>query len=84
MFVKPRSGVKVRRPVAPFTHVPEEGMEVPVESYWIRRVQDGDLEVVAPAPAGVQELVAVYGGQPPRVTAAADTSPIALPAEFTR
>jgi hypothetical protein len=49
MFVKPKpGGPKVRRPDPPFTHVPPEGMEVPEESYWVRRVMDGDLVVVEP------------------------------------
>lgn len=61
MFVKPKAGVKVRRPVAPFTHVPDEGMEVPEESYWIRRVQDGDLELAAP-PAPSAPIVPEYHG----------------------
>lgn len=59
MFVKPKpGGPKVRRPVAPYTHVPDEGMEVPEESYWIRRVQDGDLERMdTPAQAPSEEEI---------------------------
>lgn len=44
LFVRPLpGGAKVRRPQAPFTHVPAEGMHVPAESYWLRRIADGDL-----------------------------------------
>jgi len=46
MRVKPRKGVKVRDPVS-LRHVPEEGADVPEgDSYWQRRLLDGDLVLV--------------------------------------
>lgn len=29
-------------------HVPEKGIKVKQNSYWLRRVKDGDLEIVEP------------------------------------
>lgn len=49
IFVKPRAGVKVRYPDPPYVHLPAEGAEVPESSYWVRRLQDGDVEQAAPA-----------------------------------
>lgn len=43
MFVKPRKGVKVRDPESK-RHLPEEGAEVPENSYWMRRLLDGDVQ----------------------------------------
>jgi hypothetical protein len=48
MFVIPKPGVRVRRPVPPYAHVPVEGLEVPEESYWLRKVSDGDLLIGQP------------------------------------
>lgn len=45
MFVKPAPGLKVRDPVTK-QHLPESGTEVPEDSYWIRRIADGDVVVV--------------------------------------
>lgn len=46
MFVKPAPGLKVRDP-ASRQHIPETGREVPdSDSYWVRRVIDGDVIVV--------------------------------------
>lgn len=43
MTVKPREGVKVRDPLSK-RHIPESGIEVPdSDSYWHRRLQDGDV-----------------------------------------
>lgn len=54
MFVKPKPGLKVREPNPPYAHIPEEGKEVPADSYWMRRVRDGDVIQVEPpvTPAG--------------------------------
>lgn len=51
MFVKPAPGLKVRDPKSKL-HIPEAGAEVPeTDSYWVRRVQDGDVVVVeTPSP----------------------------------
>lgn len=49
MYVKPVEGRQVRDPLTRQV-VPPEGRAVPRESYWVRRVNDGDL-VEASAPA---------------------------------
>lgn len=51
LLVRPRPGVKVRRPEPPYHHLPDEPMEVPETPYWVRRVSDGDLLLVVAAPA---------------------------------
>lgn len=49
MLVKPREGVKVRDPVSKL-HIPEAGIEVPnTDTYWARRLADGDVVEVKPA-----------------------------------
>ncbi len=40
-FIKPAAGLKVRDPKG--GHLPAEGTEVTLDSYWIRRIQDGDV-----------------------------------------
>lgn len=48
MFVKPAPGLKVRDPQSK-RHLPEEGAEVPdSDSYWVRRLIDGDVVKAAP------------------------------------
>ncbi|CFR03610.1 DUF2635 domain-containing protein [Yersinia kristensenii] len=42
MFVKPTAGRAVRDPVKG-TFLPESGTEVPDNSFWHRRIQDGDV-----------------------------------------
>lgn len=49
MFVKPKSGVQVRCPTLPYAPLPAEGAEVGDDTYWHRRLADGDVEVVQPA-----------------------------------
>lgn len=47
MFVKPAPGKKIRDPRDPRrAYLPESGREVPEETYWIRRLVDGDILVV--------------------------------------
>lgn len=49
MFVKPAPGKRVRDPQSR-QHIPAEGMEVSAtDTYWVRRLQDGDVVVVKPA-----------------------------------
>ncbi len=48
MFVRPAPGKKVRDPRTKL-HIPEAGIEVPEDTYWTRRLLDGDVIVVAPA-----------------------------------
>jgi hypothetical protein len=46
MFVKPKSGLLILDPSSRAV-LPEEGQEVSsADSYWVRRVRDGDVEVV--------------------------------------
>lgn len=42
MFVKPKPGLKVRDPKS-LLHIPDSGAEVPEDSYWTRRLADGDV-----------------------------------------
>ncbi|MBK5075091.1 DUF2635 domain-containing protein [Budviciaceae bacterium CWB-B4] len=43
MFVKPNAGRLVRDPVKG-TFLPETGEEVPDNSFWRRRLKDGDVQ----------------------------------------
>jgi hypothetical protein len=45
MRVKPAPGLKVRCPLTKHP-LPDEGMEVPCNTYWIRRLAAGDVLVV--------------------------------------
>lgn len=47
MRVRPRSGLLIRDPANPATPLPVRGAEVPKTSYWLRRVQRGDVELVS-------------------------------------
>lgn len=47
MFVKPKSGLKVRDPDRK-DYLPEVGREVPPSLYWTRRVRDKDVVVSSP------------------------------------
>ncbi len=49
MLVKP-NGVQVRDPLTK-TPLPPEGAEVPKDTYWLRRLQDGDVSDVKPVTA---------------------------------
>lgn len=49
MIIRPREGLKVRDPVSR-RHIPESGIEVPdTDTYWTRRLMDGDVVLVTPA-----------------------------------
>lgn len=51
MFIKPRAGIKVRDPVSKL-HIPETGVEVSdTDTYWARRLADGDVIEVKPITA---------------------------------
>lgn len=50
MFVKPKSGLKVRDPVTK-GFLPEAGAQVPPSLYWTRRVRDGDVIECSPPAA---------------------------------
>lgn len=46
ILVRPAEGRRVRYPADPRRVLPAEGAEVPAESYWLRRLADGDIELV--------------------------------------
>ncbi len=46
IFIKPRDGVKVRDPLTG-EHLPEAGAEKPRGRYWLRRLNDGDVQIVS-------------------------------------
>ncbi|SOD42330.1 Protein of unknown function [Nitrosovibrio sp. Nv4] len=43
-FIKPAPGLLVRMPNG--NVLPAEGAEVEMNSYWLRRLEDGDIDVV--------------------------------------
>lgn len=44
MRVKPKEGLVIRFPVKPYRKLPPEGAQVPDgDTYWMRRLQDGDV-----------------------------------------
>ncbi|HGY5200608.1 TPA: DUF2635 domain-containing protein [Raoultella ornithinolytica] len=45
MFVKPKDGLSVRCPVRGEA-LPTEGAEVPDNTFWRRRLKDGDVSLV--------------------------------------
>ncbi|HEC2616923.1 TPA: DUF2635 domain-containing protein [Raoultella ornithinolytica] len=45
MFVKPKDGLSVRCPVRGEA-LPAEGTEVPDNTFWRRRLKDGDVSLV--------------------------------------
>lgn len=48
MFVKPKDGLRVRDPVKG-SALPENGADVPDNTFWRRRISDGDVSVVKPS-----------------------------------
>lgn len=51
MFVKPAPGLKIRDPRSRL-HIPELGVEVSeVDTYWARRLADGDVVEAKPTSA---------------------------------
>lgn len=49
MFVKPKAGLKIARPDTR-TVLKDEGEEVPANTFWRRRLIDGDVLLVSEAP----------------------------------
>lgn len=49
--IKPAPGLKIRKPAYPFPHLAQDGEEVTLDSFWVRRLQTGDVIEVKPAPA---------------------------------
>lgn len=53
MFIKPAPGLKVRDPITKL-HLPEAGITVSeTDTYWVRRLRDGDVVEVKPAVAPI-------------------------------
>jgi hypothetical protein len=53
LFVTPAPGLKVRDPKSGL-HLSADGQRVPRDSYWLRRLADGDV-IEATAPAAAKE-----------------------------
>lgn len=47
VFLKPNEGIKVRDPHTG-NYLPEDGAEVELNTYWQRRLNDGDIVEVKP------------------------------------
>ena len=43
MFVVPAAGLKIRYPDRPYNILPAEGADVPVSSFWLRRLKEGSI-----------------------------------------
>lgn len=44
LFVKPAPGLRVRNPERNGELLPADGASVPRNSYWLRRLRDGDVQ----------------------------------------
>lgn len=53
-ILKPTNGATVRDPDT-FEKLPQEGAEKPLESYWLRRIQCGDVVLVEPETSGTKQ-----------------------------
>jgi len=62
VFLKPAPGKVVRKPVG--GHLSNEGEWVNQESYWLRRISDGDVVEVTTAPAEEAEAAAAAAIKP--------------------
>lgn len=57
MFVKPKEGVNVRDPITKL-HIPASGAEVPENTYWVRRVESGDvIRTDSPHAAAAERII---------------------------
>ena len=54
MKVKPAEGLKIRDPLSK-NFIPDEGKEVPENTYWVRRVAYGDVVVVIDTPKELEQ-----------------------------
>ncbi|MFM9902138.1 MAG: DUF2635 domain-containing protein [Polaromonas sp.] len=52
IFIKPATGLLVRKPVN--GHLKADGEEVNAESYWLRRIADGDVTELPLPSAGTE------------------------------
>lgn len=48
VFLKPKAGMSIRAPRGDV--LPQEGREEELDSYWRRRIEDGDVEELSAAP----------------------------------
>lgn len=46
IFVKPKQGLVIRDPMTKYP-IASEGMDVPENSYWLRRLKSGDVVLVS-------------------------------------
>lgn len=49
VFVKPKTGIQVRDPITG-QHLASTGEEKSLNTYWRRRLRDGDIEITKPNP----------------------------------
>ena len=54
VVIKPAKGLTVLHPIT-FIAVPEEGQEFEYESYWARRLHDGDITMESLTPKAKKE-----------------------------
>ncbi len=45
---EPTPGLLIRDPAKPGAHLPPEGAEVPINTYWLRRIKKSDVEMFVP------------------------------------
>jgi len=75
VLLKPQAGMSIRTPRGDL--LPQEGREEELDSYWRRRIADGDVEVMSPLARDSGSLPSEgAAGSPGRpVAAAAKTNP---------
>lgn len=44
IFLKPAAGIKIRFPDRPNKILPEEGANVAITSFWMRRIREGSVK----------------------------------------
>ncbi len=49
MYIRPREGLKIYNFEAE-CYLPESGTHVPRSAYWLRRLKDGDIEIIDAKP----------------------------------
>ncbi len=65
LFVKPAvAGLIVRDPERNFQPIPEDGIDVPAQPYWLRRLRDGDVVEVKGAVDAAADGVSVQVEEP--------------------
>lgn len=51
LHIQPAPGLVVRRPTPPYAPIPEDGCSVSADSYWLRKLAQGEVVEVKPKPA---------------------------------